>query len=105
MLSVTDFLDSLGSANGRKIKYFTSLDCVQGYLQIKVHKDSRDYTAFVIHSGLYRHTRMPYGCATSGSEFMRIINDLFREHLYKDLLVFLDDIICFSEDFDEHIKL
>ena len=105
MPSVTDFLDSLGSTNIRKIKYFTTLDCVQAYLQIKVYKDSRDYTAFVTHSGLYRHTRMPYGCATSGSEFMRIVNDLFREHLYKDVLVYLDDIICFSEDFDEHIKL
>ena len=105
MTSVTDFLDSLGSTNGRKIKYFTTLNCVQGYLQIKDHKDSRNYTAIVTNSGLYRHTRMPYGCATSGSEFMHIVNNLFRKHLYKDVLVYLDDIICFSEDFDEHIKL
>ena len=48
---------------------------------------------------------MPYGCATSGSEFMRFENNLFREHLYQDVLVYLEDIICFSEEFDEHIIL
>ncbi len=48
---------------------------------------------------------MPYGCANSGSEFMPIVNDLFRAHLYKDVVVYLDNIICFFEDFDEHVKL
>ena len=99
-----DFLDTLGGTQGRRIKYFTTLDCVQGYLQIRMHEGSRDYTSFVTHSGQYRYLRAPFGLKTSGSQFIALVNDLFREKLYKDVLVYLDDIICFSEEFEDHIK-
>ena len=36
--------------------------------------------------------------------FIAIVNDLFRERLYKDMLMHLDNVICFSEDFDNHIS-
>ena len=39
-----DFLDTLGGTKGHHIKYFITLDCVQGYLQIWVHEGSMDYT-------------------------------------------------------------
>ena len=99
-----DFLDTLGGTQGRHIKYFTTLDCVQGYLQIRMHEGSRDYTSFVTHSGQYRYLRAPFGLKTSGSQFIALVNDLFREKLYKDVLVYLDDIVCFSEEFEDHLK-
>ena len=99
-----DFLDTLGGTQGRHIKYFTTLDCVQGYLQIRRHEGSRDYTSFVTHSGQYRYLRAPFGLKTSGSQFIALVNDLFREKLYKDVLVYLDDIVCFSEEFEDHLK-
>ena len=99
-----DFLDTLGGTQGRRFKYFTTLDCVQGYLQIRMHEGSRDYTSFVTHSGQYRYLRAPFGLKTSGSQFIALVNDLFREKLYKDVLVYLDDIVCFSEEFEDHLK-
>ena len=102
---IADFLDSLGGTNGRKIKYFTTLDCVQGYLQIKVHEDSRDYTAFVTHSGMWRFKRLPFGISSASSCYMEIMNNLFRKLLYKSVLVYLDDIICFSQTFEEHVQV
>ena len=99
-----DFLDTLGGTQGRRIKYFTTLDCIYGYLQIRIHEGSRDYTSFVTHSGQYRYLRAPFGLKTSGSQFIALINDLFREKLYKDVLVYLDDIVCFSEEFEDHLK-
>ena len=103
--NITDFLDSLGGAQGRRIRYYTTLDCVQGYLQIKVHEQSRDYTAFVTHSGMYRYKRLPFGISTAPAQFMSIMNDLFRKYLYKSVLIYLDDIICFSETLEEHLQL
>ena len=103
-ISIHDFFDTLGGTQGRRIKYFTTLDCVQGYLQIRMHEASRDYTSFVTHSGQYRFKRCPMGLVTSSAQFIAIMNDLFRERLYKDVLVYLDDIICFSEDFDSHLE-
>ena len=99
-----DFLDTLGGTQSRRIKYFTTLDCVQGYLQIRMHEGSRDYTSFVTHSGQYRYLMAPFGLRTSGSQFIALVNDLFRKKLYKDVLEYLDDIACFSEEFEDYLN-
>ena len=99
---ITDMLDSLGEA---KPKYFTVIDCLQGYHQIKVHEDSKDMTAFVTHSGMYRYSRLPFGLVNASAHFMSCVNDLFRKLLYKGVLVYLDDILVYSETFEEHLSL
>ena len=48
---------------------------------------------------------MSFGISTAPSQFMSIMNDLFRKYLYKSVLIYLDDIICFSEIFEEHVQL
>ena len=98
-----DFLDTLGGTQGRRIKYSKTFDCVQGYLQIRIHDGSRDYTSFITHSGQYKYLRAPFGLKTSGSQCIALVNDLFREKLYEDVLVYLDDIVCFSEEFEDHL--
>ena len=64
---IADFLDSLGDTNGRKIKYFTTLDWVRGYLQIRVYKNSRENTTFVTHSEMWRYKRLPFKISSTSS--------------------------------------
>ena len=33
-----------------------------------------------------------------------MVNNLFREKFFKGVLVYLDDIVCFSEEFEDHLK-
>ena len=99
-----DFFDTIVGTQGRRMKYFTTLDCVQGYLQIRMHEGLRDYTSFVTHSGQHRYLRAPFGLKTNESQFIALVNDVFREKLYNDVLVYLDDIVCFSEEFEDHLK-
>lgn len=40
---------------------FSKLDLRQGYLQVPLHPESRNLTAFVTHIGVFRYTRMPFG--------------------------------------------
>ena len=46
-----------------------------------------------------------FGISLAPPFFVQIGNDLFREKLYKDELVYLDDIIYFLETFEEHLNV
>jgi hypothetical protein len=102
---IADFLDSIGGSEGKKIEYFTTLDAAQGYYQIPLEENSRDYTAFATHSGTYRHTRLPMGHCNSSQIFMSTMNNLFRKLLYKNVLIYLDDILIFSSSLEEHMEV
>lgn len=36
---------------------------------------------------------------------MQVINEVLHEHLYKGILVYLDDILIYTETMQEHVKL
>jgi hypothetical protein len=97
---ISDFFDSLGGA-----RYFSVIDCAQGYHQIKVAEDSRDLTAFVTHSGLWRYARMPFGIKIAPAFFTAILNDLFRKLLYKGVIIYIDDILIYSTSVSRHFEL
>ncbi len=52
---------------------FSKLDLRQGYLQVPLHPDSRNLTAFVTHIGVFRCTRMPFGLSSAPSCFQKIM--------------------------------
>jgi hypothetical protein len=47
---------------------------------------------------------MPYGLTSSPATFMRLMNVIFCEYLYRILLVYLDDILVFAKTVDEQIE-
>ena len=69
-----------------------------------MHGGSTGYTSFVTYREQYMYLRAPFGLKTSGGRFIALVNDLFREKLYYNVLVYLDDIVCFSEEFEDHFK-
>lgn len=94
-----DVLDALHGA-----QYFTSLDLMSGYHQVKMEEDSRDKTAFVTHSGLFQFLVLPFGLCNAPSTFQRLIECMLRGLNWKICLLYLDDIIIFSKTFQEHIE-
>lgn len=97
---ISDMIDSMGGA-----RYFSVIDCAQGYHQIRVAEDSRDYTGFVTHSGLWRYKRLPFGISTAPSYFSSKLSELFRKLLYKGVMVYIDDIIVSSTCAKSHLEL
>ena len=78
-------------------KYFSSLDLASGYWQIPVAEEDRPKTAFVTpDGGFYEYVMMPFGLSNALGTFQQLMNDLFREHLWKWALVFLDDVLVYS---------
>ena len=97
---VDDSLESLGSS---KATYFSTLDLQSGYWQIAMEEKSKPLTAFVTHDGLYEFERMPFGLRNAPSTFARLITSVLQGLVWKICLIYLDDIIVFSKDFEDHI--
>ena len=94
-----DCLDSLGTAN-----IFSTLDANSGYWQLKVAEEDRDKTSFMSHCGTFRFKRMPFGLINAPATFQRDMNALLSRVLWKKAIVYLDDIIVFSQTVQDHIR-
>ena len=92
--------DTLASLN--RAMYFSSLDLNQGYMQIKMAKDSIPKTAFVTQDGLYEFTRMPFGLTNAPATFQRCMDIVLSGLKWNQCLVYLDDVIIFGKDLNEH---
>ena len=95
---ITDILDSLSGAT-----YFSHLDLSQGYYQVELEKSSRPYTAFTVGSkGQYQMTRLPMGLKISPSAFSRAMTIAMSGLNYESCFVYLDDLIVFGRNFEQH---
>ena len=88
---IAEIIDSLVKA-----KYFSTLDLKSGYYQMELDEGSREISAFVCKMGLFEMCRTPMGLANSVSSFVRLMEEVFRDMLYKDVVIYLDDILIFS---------
>ena len=92
----------LGSMNGAV--WFSTLDLRSGYHNIPIREDDRDKTAFITRRGCFRYKVMPFGLTCAPSVFQRLMDLVLCGLTYVTCLVYLDDIIVFSRDFESHVE-
>lgn len=84
-------------------KYMTSIDLTQGFLQVKLNKDSRKYVSFVFQGMNLAYKRLPFGLKTSSAIFIKAMSHIFKSDFDHFLICYVDDLIIFSPTLNEHL--
>ena len=85
-------------------KVYTALDLAQGYHQLRIKEDDQHKTAFVTQCGQWQWIMMPFGLTSAPSSFQRLLNTILKPHQNPFVLVYLDDVLIFSNDLEEHLQ-
>ena len=99
LLRMDDCIEFLGDA-----KVLSTLDCKSGYRQIPVADEGRDKTTSVCHERACRYARLPFGLSSAPATFQRAIDMILGGLKWKSLLVYLDNMIVFSQSAGEHVE-
>ena len=99
MPTVDDILSSLHGAS-----VFSSLDLRSGYWQVRVADEDVEKTAFVCHRGLFQFKVLPFGVVNGPATFQRLMSKVLDGLIGQNCYVYLDDIVCFSPDIEQHIS-
>jgi hypothetical protein len=100
---INDLVDQLKGAC-----VFSKIDLRSGYHQLKIRATDIPKTAFITRYGLYEYMVMSFGLTNAPAYFMYLMNKVFMEYLDKFVVVFIDDILIFSkneEDHDEYLRV
>jgi hypothetical protein len=94
--------DYVFSAMGGK-RFFSTLDCLRGYHQLELDEQDRWKSAFITHHGLYQFKRLPFSLKNAPAIYQRFMNQLLGCLRWIAALVYIDDVIVYSETWPEHI--
>ena len=84
-------------------KYFTALDIRWGYNNIRIREGDEWKAAFKTGQGSFEPLVMFFGLSNSPATFQRMMNHIFFDLIMEGrIVVYLDDILIFSDDIDEH---
>ena len=84
--------------------WFTTIDLVDGFFSLPLYPADRGFTAFHTPLGLYKWEVLPQGTSASPAIFQRMMDKWFSAFLWRNVLIWIDDILVYSKDFDSHIK-
>ena len=96
---ISETLDRLAGA-----KYYTKLDLRNAYHRIRIKEGDEWKTAFRTRYGHFEYLVMPFGLANAPATFQAYINRAMSDLLDTCVVVYLDDIVIYSDTWEEHEK-
>ena len=80
------------------------MDAFSGYNQI--HMDPKDevHTPFITHFGTYCFKMMPFGLKNVGATFQRLVTEVFKPQLGRNVESYVDDMIVKSRKREDHLR-
>ena len=100
MPRICETLESLA-----RVAHYSTFDLNLGFWQVPMDEESKQYTAFILGSmGLYECESMPFGLCNAPPTFQRLMQNCLGELSLTYCLIYLDDVIVFSEMPEEHLQ-
>lgn len=91
--------------NLSKAKYISTMDILKGFHQIPIAEDSRKYLRIICHMGIFEYLRMPFGIRNAPSHFQRMMDSIFGDFIRQGwVIIYIDDIIIYSDTWEEHLS-
>ena len=85
-------------------KYMSTIDATSGYWQIPLTERSKQFTAFTTMSARWQYVCLPMGITNAAPTFQKNMEAMLYGMLWKNCIVYIDDIIVYSNTFKEHIQ-
>ena len=94
---ISEILDQL-----RKARIFTALDLRGAYNLLRIREGDEEKTAFRTKYGSFEYKVMPFGLTNAPASFQKFMNAIFSDFIDVFVVVYLDDILVYSEDISQH---
>ena len=89
--------------NASNVHFITKIDLLKGHWQVELTERAKAISAFVTMDGLFQYKVLPFGMKNSGSSFQRLMNRVLKG--LGGCSVYIDDILLYTERWEEHIQL
>ena len=83
---------------------WSKIALTDGYHNICIDPASAKLTTFVCNMGHYRSWVIQQGDCNATATIVRAMNATFRDMIYKDLIIYIDDIIISSRNYKQHVE-
>lgn len=80
------------------------MDASSGYAQIEMDKNYNDKSTLVAHNGLLKYAKVPFSFKNAPAMFQRAMDAIMATVKWHHILVYIDNIIIFSESPGEHLR-